>query len=336
MKSLAGPFWGLLLSSALAAECTPGHAADAIKIATLRVAAGAPLYIAQERGYFAKQNLSAELVFMDQPQVMGQGILSGDLDIGMVGLGAAFFNVAGQGALRIIGANNDEAPGFSGLAVAASNQAYASGLHSVRDLGGHSVALTAIGTPPHYALSLLASKYGVAEPTLKILQVGSLPNTVTAVVGGSADATVSAGTILKGPIANNQARLLAYVGDETRFLLTGVVTSGKTADTRGDVVNRFLAAYRAGAKDYHDAFTGPDERPNAGPAAVETLRILANYTGQPIELLKLGVPHIDGDARVDVKNIADQIAWYKSHRMVKPEVDAAKIIDTRYVIALGQ
>jgi len=101
-------------------------------------------------------------------------------------------------------------------------------------------------------------------------------------------------------------------------------------------LGRAGAAYRAGAKDYHDAFTGPDERPNAGPAAVETLRILANYTGQPIELLKLGVPHIDGDARVDVKNIADQIAWYKSHGMVKPEVDAAKIIDTRYVIALGQ
>ena len=38
--------------------------------------------------------------------------------------------------------------------------------------------------------------------------------------------------------------------------------------------------------------------------------------------------------RVEAANVMDQIAWYKSQGMVKPEVDGAKIIDMRYAVAL--
>ena len=41
--------------------------------------------------------------------------MAGDLDFGLAANSAAFFNTAGQGAMRIIAADGDESPGFRGL-----------------------------------------------------------------------------------------------------------------------------------------------------------------------------------------------------------------------------
>ena len=324
----------IVVSLALILSASSANAADAIKIATLRVGASGPLFIAQERGYFAKENLAAEFLFMDQPLVMGQAILAGDCDVGLVGLTAAFFNIAGQGALRILAANNDEAPGYQGLAAVASNQASAAGLTSVKDLAGHSFAITGPGTPPQYALAAIGRKYGFDSQTLRLVPMGTIPNIISAVVGGTADATIGAGTLLKPPIANKQVQLLAWVGDEARFLVTGVVASAATANTKPDIVNRFLKVYREGLADYHAAFIGEDGKRQDGPTAQQSFEIIAKYTAIPAEIVKLGVAHIDVAGRVDVANVMDQIAWYKLQGMVKPEVDGSKIIDMRYTVPL--
>ena len=89
-------------------------------------------------------------------------------------------------------------------------------------------------------------------------------------------------------------------------------------------------------RDYHDAFTGPGETRHDSATATETIAIIAKYTGSSIEDVTLGVPYYDPDARLDVKDVLHQIAWYKSQGMVKPEVDGDQIIDKRYVIPLPE
>src|SRR5690349_3524891 len=93
---------GIIVGIVLAFFVSPGIAADKIKISTLKVVGAAPFYIAQERGLFAKENIDAELLFTDQPQLPAQGVLAGDFDFGLATVTAGFFNSAGQGALRII------------------------------------------------------------------------------------------------------------------------------------------------------------------------------------------------------------------------------------------
>jgi NitT/TauT family transport system substrate-binding protein len=112
------------------------------------------------------------------------------------------------------------------------------------------------------------------------------------------------------------------------------MTGAKTADSNSALVQRFLNVFRRGLQDYHDAFTGPDERPLDGPDAAATYAIIAKYTDVPIETMKLGLVHLDAEGRLNVADVMNQIAWYKAQGMVRPEVDGTKIIDRRYVVAL--
>lgn len=309
-------------------------AAETIKIGVLKVSACGPIMIAQEKGYFAKEGLTAELVFSDAPILIPQGVMAGDLDFGLAANSAGFFNTAGRGAMRIIAADGDEMPGFRGLVVVASNQAYEAGLKTLRDFGGHSFAITAAGTLQQYDLGRLAEKYGFDYSSVKMLPVGSFANMIASVVGGSADSAIPALSVSRQALAGGKIHNLAWISDEMRMQIAVVMTSAKIADEKVELVRRFLRVFRAGLRDYHAAFTGPDERPLDGPAAAETYAILAKYTDVPIETMKLGLVHLDAEGRLNVADVLHQIKWYQSQGMVKPEVDGNAIIDKRYVTPL--
>ena len=335
MQALERLALSLALSvSVLLGLASQSNAAETIKIGTLKITAGGPLYVAKERGYFARQGFDADIVFTDSPQTMGQAVIAGDLNFTLATLTAAFFNVA-SGKLRIVAEGADEWPGFTGLAVAASNPAFDGGLSSLKALANHSLALPTVGSTQQYDLSLLASKYGFDDRTVKILQLGSLSNSVAAVVGGTADATITGFSWMKVAVQDKKLHLLAKVSDETTMQLLELVTSAKNADDEHDRVERFLTAYRQGVRDFHDAFTGPDETRRDGPTAPDIYAIMSKYQDQPIDIIKLGVGHIDREARLDTADVLRQIAFFKSRGMVNPEVNGNELIDSRYVIPLS-
>lgn len=325
---------GVLFGAAVAFASALAIAGDKIKIGTLKVNGSAPFFFAQERGYFAQEGLDAEIVFTDQPQLLPQGIMSGDLDFALPGIISAFFNISGQGAMRIIAGNITEVPTFRGMAIAVSDQAYTAGLKTFRDLHEHSYAVIAAGVPPQYALAKLAEKFGFDYSSVKVVQLGSYPNVASAIIGGSADSGGLPATFMQQAEGSGKVHNLGWLDDELRMTIAVVAISAKTADNKGDLVNRFLRAYRAGVADLREAFTARDETFREGPKAPETYAMLARYLNAPIETVKVGAPHIDVEARVDAHDIMSQIAWYKSQGMVKPDVDGSKIIDMRYALPL--
>jgi len=318
----------LIAAGAAAAELTK------IKVGVLKVSACGPVFFAQEKGYFAKEGLEAELIPSDQPILVPQGVLSGDFDFGMSAMSAGFFNSAGQGAMRIIAADGDESPGFRGLVVVASNAASEKGLKTLKDLPGHSFAITTAGSLQQYDLSIIANKYHFAYSSMKMVPVGSFANMVSAVVGGSADSAIPAVSVSRKSLAANTMQKLAWVSDELTMQIAVIMTSAKHADQDPDLVKRFLNVYRMGLKDYHDAFIGADERPQDGPTAPAMYQLLAKYTDVPVETMKIGLVHLDVQGRLNVADVMNQIEWYKSQGMVRPEVDGTKIVDKRYVVAL--
>ena len=115
----------------------------------------------------------------------------------------------------------------------------------------------------------------------------------------------------------------------------GIVFAGtKTADARGEVLKRFLAAYRKGARDYHDTVTDAQGKRKDGAATDAMVQILAKYTKQTEDEVKLGLPYVDAEGRLDVKDILRQVAFYKTLGLVKPEVDGQAMIDQRYALPL--
>lgn len=312
----------------------PGAAAAAEHIKIGGQKTTSPLYIAVEKGYFAAEGLDPELVYFEAGQPVAVATVSGDIDFGIAGLTGGLYALAEQGALKLIGGQTREVPGFRANTIVASRRAWEAGLKTFKDLPDHSVAITQIGSSFHYDLGLLAEKYGFDLKTIRIMPLQSNPNSVAAVSGGSVDAAVSLVTYLKPALDKGDVKLLGYVGDETPWQLTGCFVSTETANERQDTVQRFLRAFRKATRDYHDAFTGPDGRRHDEASAPEILAIIAKYTGRPIAEIDESIGYIDLQAAIDVADVARQVAWYKAQNLVKGEMTGDQLVDTRYAIAL--
>jgi NitT/TauT family transport system substrate-binding protein len=308
--------------------------AETIKIGILKTTSSGPIFIASAKGYFAAEGLEAELVTFESAQPVAVAAASGAIDFGNAGFTGGFYGLAGDGALRIISGGASEIPGYHNQAFLASNKAWAAGLRSLKDMPGHSFAVSQIGSPPHYAMGLAAQKYDFDLKSVRILPLQSIPATEAALTGGQADASGATGSLAVGILARGDAKLLGYMGDETPYQLSGTFASRKTADERGDMVRRFLRALGKGFRDYHDAFIEGGKRQD-GPAAPEMLAIVAKGTGQTPENTARGLPYIDAEGRLDIADVTRQYEWYKAQGMIKGAAAPATIIDRRYVVGLN-
>ena len=149
-------FAGLLVLSAISAQADEAK----IKLGVLRLSSSAPVFIAQDKGYFREAGLDVELKFFDAAQPIAVATTSGDIDFGITSLTAGLYNLAGKGTLKVIGGMSHEKAGFPLIGYFATDKAYAAGLKTPKDLAGKRIAMTQVGSSFHYSLGLLADKYG--------------------------------------------------------------------------------------------------------------------------------------------------------------------------------
>lgn len=324
-------FLGLLLVLAAAAPAR----AEAIKIGVVRTLAVGPIFVADSRGYFRDQGLDATIVYFDAAQPISVAAASGDIDFGCTGMAAAFYSLAGQGALRIIAAGNREMPGFKNAGYVASNRAWDAGFRSLKQLAGRTVAVTQVGSQLHYDLGLAAEKYKIPLSEIHLAALQSNTNVSTALAGGQVDLAVFPVTPTMKLLSKNDAKLIAWVGDEAPYSQANTAfTSTKIADGKHDTVERFLTAFKKGAHDYHDAFADDQEQRRDGPTADAILAILEKYTQEPAEQIRTAIPWLDAQLRLDSQDVRHQIDWFRAQGAIKTPVDAATIIDKRYVVPL--
>jgi NitT/TauT family transport system substrate-binding protein len=318
--------------SAFFAASTAAPRAEPIKIGVIKNFGAAPLYIAEDKGYFAAQGVPAELVWFDAAQPITVGVVSGALDFGVTGLTAALYNLAWNGQLKLISGFTHEAPGFHDYAYVVSNQAYGAGFTALKDFPGHSIATTQIGSSSHYALALLSEKFGFDPKSFRMMPMQSIANMRSALTGGQVDAAITVGSSAMPLVQEGKLKLLGWVGDETPWQVGAAFTATRTANERRTTVEAFLRAFREATRDYHDAFADSADIRRDGPAAPEILTLIAKYTGVPVEQILPAIPFIDANGRLDEKDVLHQIAWYKSQGMVNGEVVGATIFDGRYVL----
>ena len=322
----------VLLALVLALAATGAEAAEKLSIGVLKLASSGPVFIAAERGYFAAEGVDDELRFFDAAQPVAVATVAGDVDIGVTGLTAGFYNLAGKGALRIIGAQSREEPGYHLIAYLASNRAYDAGLKALADLPGHSVAITQVGSTFHYSIGLLAEKLGFPLTSLKLVPLQSMSNMATAVKGNQVDAALIPATIAVPMVARGEAHQLGWVGDETPWQLGAIFATQRTIAQRRAAVAAFLSAYRRGAHDFYSAFLTKDTdgRVHEGADAPALLAVIAKYTGQSAEQIRNGIPYVDPDAKLLASDIRRQVTWYQGEGLVDKSVDAATILDLSF------
>ena len=221
------------------------------KVGVLRLSSSAPVFIAQDKGYFSDAGLDIELKFFDAAQPIAVATTSGDVDFGITAFTAGLYNLAGKGTLKVIGGMSREKAGYPLIGYFASNNAYAAGLKTPKDLAGKRIAVTQTGSSFHYSLGLLADKYGFKLSEVKVLPLQSLSNAAAALKGETVDAALLPASTARKLIDDGGAKLLGWVGDETPWQLGAVFASPKTLANK-PLVTKLLGALARADREYHD------------------------------------------------------------------------------------
>src|SRR6266571_194424 len=304
------------------------------KIGVLRLSSSAPVFIAQDKGYFRDAGLDIELKFFDAAQPIAVATTSGDVDFGITAFTAGLYNLAGKGTLKVIGGMSREKAGYPLIGYFASNNAYAAGLKTPKDLAGKRIAVTQVGSSFHYSLGLLADKYGFKLSDVKVLPLQSLSNAAAALKGETVDAALLPISTARKLMDEGGAKFLGWVGDETPWQLGAVFASPKTLANKALVV-KLLSALERADREYHDVILA-SVKDGVAPVNEQTkplLEIIAKYTNLPVEQVVGNCAYIDPDGKLDVKNVDNQIAWLQDQGFADKGFDANAIIARDFVKA---
>ena len=326
----------LLFAGLLALASLHAHADELLKakVGVLRLSSSAPVFIAQDKGYFRDAGLDIDLKFFDAAQPIAVATTSGDVDFGITAFTAGLYNLAGKGTLKVIGGMSREKAGYPLIGYFASNNAYAAGLKTPRDLAGKRIAVTQVGSSFHYSLGLLADKYGFKLADIKVLPLQSLSNAAAALKGETVDAALLPISSARKLVDDGGAKLIGWVGDETPWQLGAVFASPKTL-TNKLLVTKLLAALERADREYHDVILASiaDGKAPINEQTKPLLEIIARYTNLPLEQVVGNCAYIDPDGKLDVKNVANQIEWLQAQGFVDKGFGVDAILARDYVKA---
>jgi len=325
---------GLLAAAALGPRA---DAADPLRLGLLHTLSPAPFYIAQERGYFRNAGIDLTFVFFQAAQPIAAAAVAGDLDVGVTALTGGFFNLAATGALKVIGGALHEQRGYDGSAIVVSNQAFESGLTAPEMLAGHSFAITQYGSSFHYMLGRIAEAKGFDAKSVTLRPVQQVPNMLAAVQSGQVDATIAIASMARPLVAQGQAHIIGWVGDIVPYQITALFATNQTVERQADMLHRFAGAYQQGVNDYRAAFLRLDAKGqpiiDATTDAVIPLITKYVFNGDPAARGKIleGVGYYDAGGALDVADVEAQYRWFAAQGLVKPGIDPATMIDTRFL-----
>ena len=229
------------LITAAAAPSTAARADDAVKLAI-----GAPNNwdtcipdVGKRAGIFKKYGLDLDIVYTNGGGETMQAVISGSVDIGMgAGTGSVLGAFAKGAPLRILLAGTTGAGDLFWYVPAASP------LQSFKDLDGKTVAYSTNGASTNITLLALIKHFGVAA---KPVATGAAGVTMTQAMSGQIDVGWASPPFGLGALEDGKIRLIARGSDapstHDQTIRVHIVNADALA-RRGDVLNRFAAAYR--------------------------------------------------------------------------------------------
>jgi NitT/TauT family transport system substrate-binding protein len=148
---------------------------------TAPVVSMAPMWIAKEAGFFKKQGLDVRLVFIASGPMGTTSILSGDVDVGIIGGFAPIRAIAGGAKnLVMIGQSKNRMTG----AIVGKKE-----IASVQELKGKRLGIDRIGSNPDMFTQASLARFNI-DPLkdLQYVQLGSIGNGIPALKAGTIDA----------------------------------------------------------------------------------------------------------------------------------------------------
>ncbi len=194
----------LILSACGAATEEPPEVPDlgTINVGYLPIIAFTPLFVAQEKGYFAEQGLTVEMQSFRTGDDMIAPLSLGQLDVGGGETGPALFNAINQDLdVRVVSANARQTEGHGAVPLVVRTELLSSGqVSSVADLAGLKVAVNVERGMAEYLLSKALEQGGLALEDVEVITI-PFPEMPQALANAAVDAA-----ILPHPLASAALR----------------------------------------------------------------------------------------------------------------------------------
>jgi NitT/TauT family transport system substrate-binding protein len=207
----------------------------------------APLWIAQDEGYFKRQGLETETVYIAGGAVVIQALLAGDLQFALAGATASIRASLSGADLKLIAAT---------LNTMDFHLVSRPEISSVQQLRGKKIGITRLGGNTDLALEIVLSKWGLRRgQDVAVLQTGGMPEMMGALKAGVIDAGVI--NTPMGLMAMKAGfRQLVDFGDlDIPYPLGPLIARQSYIASHRDLTLRFLRAY---AEAIHRARTDRD------------------------------------------------------------------------------
>jgi NitT/TauT family transport system substrate-binding protein len=203
---------------------------------TAPVVSMAPMWIAKEAGFFKKQGLDVKLVFIASGPLGTTAILSGEVDVGIIGGFAPTRAITGGAkGLVIIGQSKNRMTG----AIVGKKE-----IVSVQDLKGKRLGIDRVGSNPDMFTQAALSRFQM-DPLkdLQYIQLGSIGQGIPALKAGTIDAlTTSTPHDLFAQRLGFKV-ILDITAMKIPFAATVLVSSRNTVARKQPELTKFMHAY---------------------------------------------------------------------------------------------
>ncbi|HEY7060694.1 MAG TPA: ABC transporter substrate-binding protein [Chloroflexota bacterium] len=312
-------------AAAAPAAATAPPERQSLKFGYNAILAGAPTFVAQDRGYFAEEGFDTEFNSFDSGALMVSSVAAGQLDIIPAVPSPSIFNALARDiTMKAVAAQS-----WTLTVLMLRKQLADSGqFKTMQDLKGRKVSFNVEGSPVDYSLRVAFEKSGMS---LSDVQVERVSNTdlAAALANGAVDAGVVPEPlpvlIESRGIGERFGDIQALVGRQTG----SVVVIGPSMIERGDAVNtRFVLAYLKGLRDYQAAIK--DDKV-ADPAILD---ILSTWTKIPPDTIaKATTQGSPLGGRIDLDDMNRQQDFWAAVGQVPTKVDLSKFVEYRYLDA---
>ena len=319
----------LLVAGVLAVLPSAALAADNVRVGAYASISDAGLYIAKDKGYFAEQGISAEIVQVNTGSEMTSQLANGDLDASGGSPGAGLYNAVRQGIdLKIVADKGSSLPGHGYFAFVVRKE-LADKIKTPADMRGHLLAVTGYGAgaSSEVTIARLLESGGVKEN--EINQVNMQFADIAAALGtGKVDIGVLIEPLVTQVVNKGIAVLWKRADTIYPNQQYGALMYGPGIMKRPDVAKRFMIAYLKAVRFYNDALEGKASRD-------ELVAILTKNTSvkNPDLYKEMAFPGLDPDGKLNVEGMKQDVAWWVSAGRMKESVPVEKLIDASYAEA---
>jgi NitT/TauT family transport system substrate-binding protein len=313
-------------------QATPSRATLVkMKVGTIGLAPEAPVYLADDRGYFREEGVDIEYTNLRSSSEEMPLLATGQLDFGPAGIDPSLFNAAqretGVKMLASEAVANKEGPGGAALVVAQS--LVDSGQYTgVKDLKGKTIGLNSTGAVGQVITEEILATAGLKATDVNYVQL-SFPDMATAMANKRIDAAYLTEPFISIGMSKGISKVVMLAGDVHPGLIGLVLLGGANLKPKQDAATRFMIAYLRGLRFYYSAYFT-----NSNPAGKEeVIQSITRHTPNkdPEAVRAMGMTGVDPNGALDEKDLQRFQDYFLKAGTQKEPVDFGQLIDTSFL-----